>query len=968
MAVHNSSDSEDLIAALLSRPTPAQRRQYLNEHPAALSREFVAALKVRADQQEQEDPQVALYISQVATEVADLLDDDIARAIAIVIRANILRLLGQHQAAVGLYEQADGLYRSAGDDLAAALSQVGKVNALTHLGRYNEALQVADAIGRVFDARDEKLARAKLDMNLGVLHARLDQYETALAYYETARATFAALGDSTRVAMLDANRANLLTDLDDFRAAEALYHAARQAFDAAGMASAAAQVEQCLAYLLFAQGQFDSALGLFDQARDILAQTNQPVAVADVELDKSDVYLRLNLLDEAWTACDRAEPAFRRQGHMLEVGHILLNRGLVHIGRGQLQEGASALEEAARIFHYQGNDVWEALAEINQAIRLLQADRPVEALALAQKAGRLFDERGLKTRYCLALTLVGDAYRALGDWTQAETSYRSALHAVEGLDAPWLTYRPHHGLGRVHQQQGAQQEAYRSYRQAADALERVHSSFSIESHRIAFLQDKLGSYEDLILFCLEQQDPPQVTEAFEYVERAKSRALVDLLAHNLSGRVQPQDETGQKLIAELERLREELNWYYNRINDHNLDSPQRSPALLARAWQEIDRLEHQANELIHQMRVRYTNYLSLRQVQSSSLRAIRECLPPNGLLVEFYLAQNATLAFTLSQDHLRVYRDLMRGDQIKHWLDAFRFQINKFRYGNNYVKRHQATLRAGVDRCLRALYDGLLAPLRDELDNRPLVIIPHGLLHYVPFQALYDGQHYLLEGHTIYSAPSAGVLRLCCDQSLGDDGSALLLGVPDPSIPHVMEEVKRISRLLDRSTLFAGPRATLDRFRSHAPGRGVIHIASHALFRADNPLFSALRLADGWLNVNDIYQLKLNARLVTLSGCETGMGRVTKGDELIGLSRAFFYAGTPSLVVSLWAVNDESTALLMQRFYEALQAGHSVADSLRRAQLDVMRHFPHPYYWASFNATGDGRMALRNSPPVLSPL
>jgi CHAT domain-containing protein len=960
--------SEDLISGLLARATPGERHQYLTDHPAALTREFVAALKARADQQEQQNPQAARHIGEAAAEVADLLADEVAQAIATVIRANVSRMLGQHQAAVRLYEEAAHLYRAAGDDLAAALSQVGKVDALTYLGRYDEALQVADAVRAVCNAHDEKLVEAKLDMNVGVLHARLARHEAALTHFEAARAAFAALGDNIRAAMLDANRANVLTDLDDFRAATDLYRSARKAFDEAGMASAAAQVDQSIAYLLFAQGQFDPALRLFDQAREIFSQTHQPVAVADIDRDQSDVYLQLNLLDEAWAACERAEPVFRQQGHMLEVGHILLNRALVHIGRGHLQESTPLLEEAAHIFHAEGNVVWEAIAQINQAIRLLHVDRPAEALALVEEAGQIFDERGLGTRHCLALTLAGDAFQALGDWPQAEASYRSALAAIEDLDAPWLTYRCHHGLGRVHQQQNAQQEAYQAYHQAIEAVERIHGGFSVEPHRIAFLKDKLAPYEDLILLCLEQQTPDQVAEAFQYVERAKSRALVDLLAQNLSGRVQPHDAAGQKLVADLERLREELNWYYNRINDQNPDLPQRSPSLVTKAWQRMRHLEQQANQLMHEMRVRYTDYLSLRQVQSTSLEAIRECLPPNSLLIEFYTARDTTLAFTLDQNHLRVHQDLMGGDQIRHWLDAFRFQINKFRYGHDYVQRHQATLRTGVDRSLKALYAGLVAPLRDELDGRQLVIVPHGLLHYIPFHALYDGQHYLLQQHTIYSAPSAGVLHLCCTKRPSGDGPALLLGIADPFIPRVIEEVEEIGRLMDQAALFTGPQATLDRLRNYGPHSGLIHIASHALYRADNPLFSALRLADGWLNVNDIYALNLKARLVTLSGCETGMGLVANGDELIGLSRAFFYAGAPSLVVSLWTVNDESTAALMQRFYATLQSGLSVADSLRRAQLDMMAQFHHPYYWASFTATGDGRVSLANPPPTPSPV
>ena len=961
MAAQETSPYDNLISELLERATPVERCQFLDEHPQAFSREFLAALKAHADRLEQQEPQQAVYLGEVAAEVAEQMADDVARALALIVRANAGRALGQYQQAVVLYQEAAAVYAATGDELAAAMARVGQVDALAGLGQTEEALRVAEAIGATLDAHGASLARAKLDMNLGVLHARLGQPEVALVHYVAARTAFAGLGDPIRVAMLDANRANVLTDLDSFREAEALYTSARQGLAEGGLDSAAAQVDQCVAYLLFAQGQFDLALRLFDRARQAFIQTGQPVAVADVELDQSQVYLRLNLLDEAWAACERAEPVFRQQGHMAQVGHILLNRALVQLGRERWPECAALLAEAAQIFGSQGNPLWQALAHLNQAVYLLRLERPAEALVAAQTAARLFGEGGLRTRQCLALTLAGEAWQALDYPGAAEASYRAALGAVEGLAAPWLTYRVHHGLGRVYQGQGARQAAYQAYRQAVADLEHMQSSFGIEPHRIAYLQDKLAPYEDLILFCLEDGEPERAGEAFDYVERAKSRALVDLLTRNLSGRVEPHDEAGQRLIGDLERLRQELNWYYNRINDADRDAPQRSPVLVARAWQEISRLESQADELMGQLRVRYTDYLSLRQVQTPSLGAIRACLPPHGLLVEFYMARGATMAFTLSQESLRVYRGLMEPEAIRRWLEVLRFQINKFRYGAEYLERHGGTLRAGVDRCLAGLYRGLLGPLADELDGRPLVIVPHGMLHYVPFHALHDGQGYLLERHRIYTAPSASVLHLCCSQPRDGAGPALLLGVADPAIPHVLEEISAIGHTLDRASLFTGPQASLERVRAEAPASGLIHIASHALFRADNPIFSALRLADGWLNVNDIYALQLKARLVTLSGCETGIARVANGDELIGLSRAFFYAGAPALVVSLWAVHDESTAGLMRRFYQGLQAGQGVAEALRQAQLDLMQEYAHPYYWASFSAIGDGRAELADA-------
>src|SRR5207253_879521 len=154
------------------------------------------------------------------------------------------------------------------------------------------------------------------------------------------------------------------------------------------------------------------------------------------------------------------------------------------------------------------------------------------------------------------------------------------------------------------------------------------------------------------------------------------------------------------------------------------------------------------------------------------------------------------------------------------------------------------------------------------------------------------------------------------------------------------------------SLILSGPQATEQAFRRHAPDADVIHLASHAVFRQDIPLFSAIRLADGWLSLYDLYSMCLRASLVTLSACETGVNDVLAGDELVGLARGFFQAGAASIVVSLWAVNDASTARLMQLFYGYLETSLGPAAAMRRAQADLRHEYPHPYHWAPFLVIG----------------
>jgi CHAT domain-containing protein len=250
------------------------------------------------------------------------------------------------------------------------------------------------------------------------------------------------------------------------------------------------------------------------------------------------------------------------------------------------------------------------------------------------------------------------------------------------------------------------------------------------------------------------------------------------------------------------------------------------------------------------------------------------------------------------------------------------------------------------------LLEALLAPVLPHAGVRRLVIVPHRALHYVPFGALHDGKRHLIDSHEVCVTPSAGVLLHCLSQPAPAWKRAVLLGVPDALAPRVEDEVRSLAPLFALGEALLGPAATLEALRAHATQADVLHLACHGVFRPDSPFFSSLRLGDGWLTVRDAYTLHLRAGLVTLSACETGLSAVAPGDELIGLARGFLFAGTPSLLVSLWTVDDAATTHLMQRFYAALLAGKQPAAALREAQLSLRRDIPHPFFWAAFVTIG----------------
>jgi CHAT domain-containing protein len=254
---------------------------------------------------------------------------------------------------------------------------------------------------------------------------------------------------------------------------------------------------------------------------------------------------------------------------------------------------------------------------------------------------------------------------------------------------------------------------------------------------------------------------------------------------------------------------------------------------------------------------------------------------------------------------------------------------------------------------LEAIYKEVITPLHIPLGAKHLVFVPHGPLHFLPFHALKNNEdHYLADAYTISYAPSATVFALCREKATTPKRSALVLGIPDERAPQILTEVQSVASLLPRAELFLGKQASAQLLRQKGPETGLLHIATHGIYRQDNPMFSGIRLGDGYVNLYDLYQMRLSANLVTLSGCATGMNFVAAGDELVGLQRGLFCAGATSLLLSLWDVHDGSTAQLMQDFYSSYIQNNDMATSLQAAMRNLRRTKPHPYFWAPFVLVG----------------
>ncbi len=940
---------------LLSARNIGELRRVIASGEVTASAELVAELRARADALERGDPRSSLACAEAVLSVAKYLGDEVAQATGLWAKANALRRLGKYRRSLQLYERASQLFRTQGRETEAARTEIGKTDVLMYQGRYAEALASAERARQALLDLGEVLQAAKLDANTGNIYHRLDLYEDALRLYDRARGVFVEHGENVLAASVDVNRANVLTLLDRFREAETVYLEARTICEQAGLRSSVAAIDANLGFLYAGQGRYNQAVDRLELARQAYRELGEAPSQIQVALDLADVYLTLNLVEDAIGLAATAEQSARRLGMRLEAARAMAAEAFGYDRLGDPATATRLLARARWAFQEEGNEVWTAILDLHESARVSRtsgAGRADSLISLrrCRAAREIFERRGLTAKAAYAALVEGRLCELLGQAAEAGPLYRMALDEATRLHLPWLLYQVNHALGRYAQREGApREEVKRWYLLAAEALETMWGDLKPEDLRTAFLSDRLDVYEDLVLLALSEGQTG-LREAFQQVERAKSRALLDLLAGRLEVRVR--DGENEAAAERLRALREELNWFYSRLSEGGGPGGSQRRAWVAAVAEQVQEREAEATRLLRQLQLRGEEYAALQRAEPTTLDKLQRRLDDETTLVEYYLVEGRFIAFVIDREGLCVETNLGTREEVAAEVRRLAHQFAKFSLPQSYVERHLAQLSAATEEHLRALYDLLVGPLRGRLRGRRLVVVPHDLLHHVPFHALHDGERYLVDEFEVSYSPSASILDLCLDRPERPIRRALVMGVPDERAPLVADEVVEVGASFVEPLVFLSETATAEALRRHGSHSDVVHIASHGVFSRANPMFSRLRMADGWLSVHDVYDLTLDASLVTLSACETGLSEVAPGDEVIGLARGFFYAGTRSLLLSLWAVNDAATRQLMRSFYKRLLAGEGKAAALRGAQLEVKKVRAHPYYWAPFVLLG----------------
>jgi CHAT domain-containing protein len=535
-----------------------------------------------------------------------------------------------------------------------------------------------------------------------------------------------------------------------------------------------------------------------------------------------------------------------------------------------------------------------------------------------------------------------------GQFQETATELDKVIAAEEAQNFVSDEWRSLHLKGRALEKSNDKDGAQAAYEKSIDVIEGQRSGLSAGEDRSAFLDMRLQVYRDIIRLLIDMGRPD---DALKYLERSKARSFLDMIGgRKLGARTRDESDALDQQVA----LEQQITAITQQLMP---GAGGTRGANAAEKTQQLRDTRTRYAEVVARIKQMRPEFSSLATVSVPEISDVQSALDADTAVIEYLPAETALYIWVIRKDAVTMRNTPTPSKTIDAQIKQLRSKVTRGAAGDAYVANAQK------------LYELLLTPVEDLIaDAHTLVIVPQGQLHYLPFNMLMKDNVFLIDRFTITLAPSSSALKYILDKGsrLIDAQRLLALGDPHttlPDLPAAKTEVESIRNDFPEADIYLGDDAVESiLYGDKAANADVIHIASHGVFYSETPMFSALALTpdaaankDGFLQVHEIFGLSLTkTKLVTLSACETGLAAVRGGDELVGLSRAFIYAGTPRIIVSLWSVNDASTGELMKSLYKNMKNGGPAA-ALRQAQIDLKNNpdFANPFFWAPFQLVGD---------------
>jgi len=743
-------------------------------------------------------------------------------------------------------------------------------------------------------------------------------------------------------------------------------------------------------------GHYAAALDSYIRSHEIAVELGDEPEQSACLLNLSAVHLEIGNFERAIEKLEEALEIDRKLGNTARVAQDLNNLGIVYRKKGYASGDRGDYERALNIYRRallhaeRSGNTKDAPRILNNIGSLLtDLDRDLEALEYFKRALSEAETNAVNDLVVVCLTNLGIVNSKLGNHEISIRYYQRSIDMALRYNKVFL-WDAYLEIANTYKKQGKHGQALKNYKTAVAVIEDLRSKIDLEEYRAAYLgsDKRLEAYRNLIdlLVVLHQSRPDEGydRQAFHYLERAKARAFLDSLEiSNI--------EIGEGLPARLVSREKEILGEISRLHTELLaaeHSPERQSSLEAALLKQ----EEAHESLKREMRRTSPSVAALRYPEIVDVPNARKLLPDGRTaIIAYSVGRDRSYGFSLTRKRLKIF-PLPEARRLQESLSAFLGELTDRSLPPSSLGRELAATLVSP-----ALEPGI----------RNFIFVTDDILNYLPFEALSvsDGpEGRLIARYGVAYAPSVSSLRELEQRgrergASGRGSRILLVGDPDiggrevnsespagesgpaagtgrglPALRYSGREIKDIASLYGarRTDVFLGKEATEVLLKSRElDGYRVIHLSAHGLVNDRNPARSAVVLArtsgdgeDGFLQMREIFNLRMNAGLVVLSACDTGLGLHIHGEGLQGLNRAFFAAGADAVLMSLWAVHDEASAQLMARFHFHLRRGERIAEALRRAKIEMARSadLSHPYYWAGFVVTGRADRVLYPRP------
>lgn len=919
--------------------------------------DHVQNLKTQADNHWSIDPNISLDYAQQIIDIGYAVENTNYIALGLMAKGDALKNLGHIESAWNMLIEAGNLYQDIGDEIGWARTRIGLVFISIDMREVDTALEEANLARQIFINEDWLEKCAVLDMNVATVYHRMGNMTEALSNYENALNIVQSLGDSQSHLLWPIYYNLAVTYATVGRLQEAEQHYQYAIDFATEHQQTRNQVMSMtgLAELCQWQGKYRQALTLLHKASD-LASDNLAWDSLAVQSTMAECYLPLNRFLEARQIMSTLLEKFQSQRLENNVTRLMVHLAMAEANLGNYQQALQILDEAETLPENHANSYWLSRQQFLRSEIAFKQGNHLEALKQAEKVVQHSLQDNLINAN--ALLIQAQVHIANEQPVLAKEYTGKALTIARNNNFMTVRHDAYILLGKIAEANDSLLHAQHCYQAALAVLTRSQQNLTI-TLRPSFMNDKQTALHSLMRLYLHEA---KIEDAFTTLERAKSQVLFNYLLNQESLHWGAEDyQTGQ-LRSELNKLRAEHQWYYN-IAYGDVAESDKFAISPVEAIDQLKNYEQRIREITEQLYLLNEQVISPEIEAIPSIQDIQSHLATDDLLVAYYDDGTNFWAFAINQNNIQIHELTANSTEIMNLIQKLQANVD-WALDADADENIMQRLVKSYQKIAQRLYEKLLhAPLSENNRNNRLIFVPYGALHYLPFNALFDGEKYLIENYEVLSLPSSGLLTrpAAFNQS---QGARIIAHSHNNRLPFTHKEAQTVADVLNdsvESEIYLEIEAQKS-LLALTP-KQILHIAAHGEFRIDTPEFSYLLLGDGQIWLDDVLQYDLQYELVMLSGCETGRVQVLPGDELIGLGRSFLYAGASALIVSLWQVDDYITSKLTKYFYKFLTKGATKSAALCHAQQSMLGQYPnlHPTYWAALQLIGSPRQLSINT-------